>query len=156
MWPRKDFPLVSRKSLWLPCHWNCFGGLSWLWFCVWRWELNSICWAALNNCLLVQSVKFDILKQCLLFSVHILLHFYGRGMIYFILLERTNTWLLDLIAAVFNCQPIEFPALTIQNLEWKRNRAECSLKQLLAHSSLNKDVYVWWYFQKWQLECYQW
>ena len=40
-------------------------------------------------------------------------HFYGRGMIYFILLKRTNTWLFHLIAAVFNCHRIEFSPLTI-------------------------------------------
>ena len=46
-------------------------------------------------------------------------------MIYSILLEGTNTWLLYLIAAVFNCQPIQFSALTIQKPEWKTQSRKC-------------------------------
>lgn len=68
-------------------------------------------------------------------------------MIWSILPEGINTWLLHLIAAVFNCQPSESSALTIQTPEWKTQSWKFfNKKYLLAHRPLNKDVYMNWYY----------
>lgn len=101
------------------------------------------------------------MKQYLLLSVKIRLvcilppkkklSFSWKRMIYSTSLEGTNTWLVNFIVAVFNCQAIASLALTIQKPEWKRqSRKHFNGKYLLVHGSLNKDVCRCWDYKKMQ------